>query len=46
MELLSLNQRCKKMVKAARTATGKRKRIQNRTEMIKDSFTRYKFEPF
>ena len=34
MELLSLNQRCKKMVKAARTETGKRKRYQNNTEMI------------
>jgi hypothetical protein len=39
MELLSPNQRCKKMVKAARTETGKRKRIQNKTEMIQDSLT-------
>jgi hypothetical protein len=38
MELLSPNQRCKKMVKAARTET-KRKRIQNKTEMIQDSLT-------
>jgi hypothetical protein len=35
MELLSLIQRCKKMVKAARTETGKRKRYQNKTEKIK-----------
>jgi hypothetical protein len=34
MELLSLNQRCKKRVKAARTEIGKRKRHQNKTEMI------------
>jgi hypothetical protein len=46
MELLSLIQRCKKMVKAARTETGKRKRYQNITEKIKIVLRRYKFEPF
>jgi hypothetical protein len=42
MELLSLNQRCKKMVKAAITETGKRKRYQHRDD-LRQFYTRTTF---